>query len=353
MSVAGVVGVMHDLVRSAGASIVGLIGGVLLVPTVGRLLAVADLALAGLGAVVSLVLLGAGYLLHRAAFAPAHTLRVAAWAVLGTGVLGLVVGLIALAGVVLPGHAIGTLLAVSALAHVLIGVRDIQRIRAEDLARQREKVAVLNRIVRHNLRHEAQILLGLADGLPEGGKSTWGAGEGATAAEDLTGAADRLTQMHETLSRSQKLVGTDRRTETVALSTAVEAAVADRRGTEPDATVEVDVDDGLEVRAGPNLETAIGELVENALVHGGDRPQVGIETDASATRVELLVSDDGPGIEERYRSVITRETDITQLDHSQGLGLWFVRWAMDAYDGAFDIETGESGTTVSLSLPRA
>ena len=133
----------------------------------------------------------------------------------------------------------------------------------------------------------------------------------------------------------------------------MEAAVADRRGTDPDATVEVDVDEGLEVRAGPHLETAIGELVENALVHGGDRPQVGIETDASATRVELLGSDDGPGIEERYRSVITRETDITQLDHSQGLGLWYVRWAMDAYDGAFDIETGESGTTVSLSLPRA
>jgi len=140
MSVAGVVGVMHDLVRSAGAGAVGLIGAVLLVPTVGRLLAaggaVADLALAGLGAVVSLVLLGAGYLLHRAAFTPAHTLRVAAWAVLGTGVLGLVVGLMVLAGVALPGHAIGTLLAVSALAHVLIGVRDIQRIRAEDLARR-------------------------------------------------------------------------------------------------------------------------------------------------------------------------------------------------------------------------
>ena len=69
MSVAGVVGVMHDLVRSAGAGAVGLIGAVLLVPTVGRLLAaggaVADLALAGLGAVVSLVLLGAGgYVLY-------------------------------------------------------------------------------------------------------------------------------------------------------------------------------------------------------------------------------------------------------------------------------------------------
>ena len=140
MSVPGVVEVMHDLFRSVGAGVVGLIGALLLVPTVGRLLAaggaVADLALAGLGAVVSLVLLGAGYLLHRAAFAPAHTLRVAAWAVLGTGLLGLVVGLIALAGVTLPGHAIGTLLAVSALAHVLIGVRDIQRIRAEDLARR-------------------------------------------------------------------------------------------------------------------------------------------------------------------------------------------------------------------------
>ena len=109
--------------------------------------------------------------------------------------------------------------------------------------------------------------------LVDGGESTWASGEGATAAEDVTGAADRLTQMHETLSRSQKLVGTDRRT--VALSTALEAAIVDRRGTDPDATV--DVDNGREVRAGPHLEAAIGELVENALVHGGDRPAVNIE----------------------------------------------------------------------------
>jgi hypothetical protein len=93
--------------------------------------------------------------------------------------------------------------------------------------------------------------------LVDGGETTWAAGEGGDRRGGPHRGADRLTRMHETLSRSQKLAGTGRRT--VALSTAVEVAVADRRGTDPDATV--DVDDGLWVRARLHLETAIGEPV--------------------------------------------------------------------------------------------
>jgi signal transduction histidine kinase len=41
------------------------------------------------------------------------------------------------------------------------------------------------------------------------------------------------------------------------------------------------------------------------------------------------------------------------MTHAQGLGLWFVRWAMDAYGGGFSLETGEDGTIVSLEFDRA
>ncbi|MEF8778853.1 MAG: hypothetical protein V5A36_08070 [Natronomonas sp.] len=41
------------------------------------------------------------------------------------------------------------------------------------------------------------------------------------------------------------------------------------------------------------------------------------------------------------------------MTHAQGLGLWFVRWAMDAYNGGFDLETGDSGTAIALEFSRA
>ncbi|PSQ44803.1 hypothetical protein BRD17_02795 [Halobacteriales archaeon SW_7_68_16] len=48
-----------------------------------------------------------------------------------------------------------------------------------------------------------------------------------------------------------------------------------------------------------------------------------------------------------------REAEITQLSHSRGLGLWFVRWVLDAYGDGFELDTGDGGTTVVLRLRRA
>jgi signal transduction histidine kinase len=46
-----------------------------------------------------------------------------------------------------------------------------------------------------------------------------------------------------------------------------------------------------------------------------------------------------------------READIDQLSHSQGLGLWFVRWVMDTYDGSIEIDSDDGGTRVELGFP--
>ena len=58
-------GVIYDPVRSAGTGVAGLLSAVLLVPAVGRLLAVADRPLGGLSAAVLLVLVGAGCSIGR------------------------------------------------------------------------------------------------------------------------------------------------------------------------------------------------------------------------------------------------------------------------------------------------
>jgi two-component system OmpR family sensor kinase len=58
---------------------------------------------------------------------------------------------------------VGNLLAIGAAAHVSIGVCDARRVRAEQLARERRRTAVSNRVLRHNLRNEAQVLRGHAD----------------------------------------------------------------------------------------------------------------------------------------------------------------------------------------------
>jgi hypothetical protein len=82
--------------------------------------------LALLGAVLGLVLGGAGMGLFRSDFSARQLARIAGWAALGTVLLGLVLVLIAMTGVGLEAPAAATLLSVSTFAHVLIGLRDVQ-----------------------------------------------------------------------------------------------------------------------------------------------------------------------------------------------------------------------------------
>jgi signal transduction histidine kinase len=133
----------------------------------------------------------------------------------------------------------------------------------------------------------------------------------------------------------------------------VEAVVAEYREAHPEATIEVDVPAGCDVASGDELRTAVSELVENALVHADGVAHVEVTAVERGDSVTLRVVDDGPGIPEPDRSVVSREVDIDQLTHSQGLGLWFVRWVMDACDGQLRLESTDGGTTVALELPRA
>ena len=71
--------------------------------------------------------------------------------------------------------------------------------------------------------------------------------------------------------------------------------------------------------------------------------------------VTIRVADDGPGIPEAIREVISGDAPITQLRHNSGIGLWIVAWVVEAYGGTVGFEPGidGEGTTVRLRLPAA
>lgn len=337
--------------RLIAAALVSLIGILLFVPNILRLAAgdgpLPALVLAAVGTLLSAVLILAGYLLVRDETTASHMPRITGWAVLGTILLGSILVLIDLSGTEIPLFAAATLLSVSTFAHVIIGVRDVQRIRAEELAQQREKLAVLNRLVRHNLRHEAQYLIGAKGMIP----SAEDPEERESIASDIGTIADQLTEMHDTLDRTQAIIRrSDSPNTGVDLDEIVEGVVSEYRSSYPDATISVDVPAGIVVSAGTELKSVLEELIENAVIYADESPEIEVTARERKGQIRLTVADNGPGIPEPDRSVITREADIDQMTHAQGLGLWFVRWAMDAYGGGFDLETGDDGTIITLEL---
>lgn len=70
----------------------------------------------------------------------------------------------------------------------------------------------------------------------------------------------------------------------------------------------------------------LSELVENAVRHTDKTiPRVEITVHfCSEATAEMIVADDGPGIPERERAILSDGIE-TPLAHGRGVGLWTVR----------------------------
>ena len=301
---------------------------------------------AAIGVVLGLLLVAGGGWLARSDLSGNRALRVAGWNLLGLVALGSVLALvIAYPGATLPTFVAAVVLGVSAVAHVLIGVNDVRRIRAGELATEREKLAVLNRLTRHNLRNDTQVIVGLAEVLAERIDDA----DLAEMARKLRRKGEGLAGLNDTLKEYQQAVEHDSGAASVVLRDLVERVVTD---TEGDATIGVEVPEGLSVRADEHLETALDHLIENALEYAGEEPRITVSARRDGGRTVLTVADDGPGIPEVEREVVLGDRSITQLQHGSGLGLWTVKAITESCGGEMVIRD-DDGAAVDLRLPTA
>jgi signal transduction histidine kinase len=99
------------------------------------------------------------------------------------------------------------------------------------------------------------------------------------------------------------------------------------------------------------LLTGVVELVDNAIEHAAD-PTVTVELREDDAGATIAVADDGPGLPRSQWDLLMGDREITQLQHSEGLGLWLVKWLTDRHGGQLRlVRADETGTTVAIDLP--
>ncbi|WP_058827128.1 PAS domain-containing sensor histidine kinase [Haloferax sp. Q22] len=213
--------------------------------------------------------------------------------------------------------------------------------------RAREHLQVLQRVLRHNLRNEMNVVLGMAEEIRE-----------ATADPRVDHAAARIADHTETLLRVSEKARTaaavldDQRPDEVVDATAtVHAVVESRRTRYPAATFDLDLPPSLPVSVGPKLAQALANVVENALEHTSEDVTVRIEAKRCENDATIRVSDDGDGIPEIEWAAVFGDEDITQLSHGSGLGLWVVKWVVESAGGRVDYDRRDGWSTVRLTLP--
>jgi PAS domain S-box-containing protein len=226
--------------------------------------------------------------------------------------------------------------------------RDVSERRRREQRRQ-----VLNRILRHNLSNELNLVAGLADVLVDelDGETASHARQIRTTARDLAALGEKAR-----VADRIKSVG-ESRVSQVSIRGVVDAVVAEMSEAYPNSEVETDLPDPVTVSTDRDaVEIALEEVIENALEHGttpgGDDPQVRIRTRTveQGDAVEIVVEDDGPGIPEHELEVLERERE-TALTHGSGIGIWLVHWAITAVRGDVDFEATGTGTQVTLAVP--
>jgi signal transduction histidine kinase len=116
--------------------------------------------------------------------------------------------------------------------------------------------------------------------------------------------------------------------------------------------IELDLEPGLPpLSMSPHhLGTALRNLVDNALRHGGGKG-VRVRVRRRGLRVEIAVRDEGPGISPANRDRVFERFFTTARDSGgTGLGLSIVRAVADARGGRVELDTGPRGTEFRLLL---
>ena len=101
-----------------------------------------------------------------------------------------------------------------------------------------------------------------------------------------------------------------------------------------------------------DLDEMVGNLVDNAALHGGGRVFVTVGGDPGA--VEIMVEDDGRGIPVEARQLLFARGERLDTDKpGTGLGLAIVRDVAEIYGGSVALEESEDlgGLLVRLTLP--
>jgi PAS domain S-box-containing protein len=217
-----------------------------------------------------------------------------------------------------------------AVTHWLGLQRDVTQRRERE-----ERLAVLDRVLRHNIRNRMNVIRSRAELLREEHDED-------DSVETIIQAADDLTDISEQVRQFQNLISVrDHELEPHDLVPVLETAVADLRDRNPDATVRLDCPDEAVAGTHATLPAALGQMLEFAAerdrLPGADAPDLTVRVAVEGESVVVELLDYAGTIPDEDLNAIGRGSE-TPLQHSRGLELWLIRWAVLTSDGSFSVE---------------
>jgi len=247
----------------------------------------------------------------------------------------------------------------------LVGVsREITDRKAYEqrLQEQRDGLDLLNKVVRHDIRNNLQVVLGYGELLTEH-VDVDGRGHLRTI---LRNAESAVELTHTAADLAEVMVNPDRDPVRISLDEVIRTQITEIRETFDG--VDVAVDGSLPttaVLADEMLSSVFRNLLKNAVQHNDKAtPEVRVSATVETDAVTVRVADNGPGVPEDLRPTIFGKGEKGLDSQGTGVGLYLVRTLVEAYGGDVWIEerspadapaaTGhDEGAVFAVELPTA
>jgi len=229
------------------------------------------------------------------------------------------------------------------------GQRSLARTNTQ-LERRTQELHILQRLFRHNIRNDINVVRGRAEWLLDEEVDA----DTTQQLETIVTLSNRIVTYVEKSRRIDELPAGESAIETCDLVDIVDNSLDQLT----DYTTTVDLTRELPASAQVNahrlLEFGVFEVIDNAVTHNdSELPALTVTIEETSEWVVLHVADNGPGIPENERTVLRKGAE-TPLVHSSGIGLWLAYWVTTRSGGEFDISDNDpSGSVVTLKLPHS
>lgn len=216
----------------------------------------------------------------------------------------------------------------------------------DQLQRERQ-LDVLQRVLRHNLRNDINVVLGMAESIQQQSEVSGVCNK----ADKIKSKAEGLAQLSDESKIVDKVLRGQTSLSSVSLTPVINQSVSTCRQRFENSTIETSITCDAAINADRRLKIVLDNLLDNALRYDpSEKPYAEVvvrSDDDSSVLVEII--DRGPGIPQSEVDIIVGDSDVTPLTHGSGLGLWLVKWIIESYRADLSIETsGTEGSIVSL-----
>ncbi|MFW6018630.1 MAG: ATP-binding protein [Halapricum sp.] len=225
---------------------------------------------------------------------------------------------------------------------------ELERART-DLEKRKEMIELYDRLLRHDLGNDLQVISGFADILREELD-----GDQERYAEKIRRAAESSSDLIQRVGNLVSTLEAEEETEPKDLRDVLESVVETVRSQYESLTIEFEPDEfDYRVYGGDLLDSVFQNVLSNAAVHNEGEITVSMAIEETPSKVIVTMADDGSGIPEAIRDELFEMGQKGPDSNGTGLGLGFVRALIESYGGSVDATDSEyGGAEFRISLQR-